>query len=138
MQATRMLCASASMRATHITLPHCIGHLMAMPCRVLTLQLCDLQVSPELGNSYSDVLAAQDVALYGGLCALASFDRSEIKRHVVESIGFREMLELNPEVLTPSRLSWYHLQLSQQEYMLPFPLIVSQQCILNPPELNRS
>ena len=67
--------------------------------------LC-LQVSPELGNSYSDVLAAQDVALYGGLCALASFDRSEIKRHVVESIGFREMLELNPEVeTTPASLS---------------------------------
>ena len=65
-----------------------------------------LQVSPELGNHYSDVLAAQDVALYGGLCALASFDRSEIKRHVVESIGFREMLELNPEVRAyPSRHS---------------------------------
>ena len=60
--------------------------------------LCNLQVSPELGNHYSDVLAAQDIALYGGLCALASFDRTEIKRNVVESIGFREMLELNPEV----------------------------------------
>ena len=60
-----------------------------------------LQVSSELGNHYSDVLAAQDVALYGGLCALASFDRSEIKRHVVESIGFRETLELNPEVTLP-------------------------------------
>ncbi len=45
------------------------------------------------------MLAAQDVALYGGLCALASFDRSEIKRYVVESIGFRETLELNPEVV---------------------------------------
>ena len=44
------------------------------------------------------MVAAQDVALYGGLCALASFDRAEIKRNVVESIGFREMLELNPEV----------------------------------------
>ena len=55
-------------------------------------------MSPELGNSYSDVMAAQDVALYGGLCALASFDRSEIKRNVVESISFRETLELNPEV----------------------------------------
>lgn len=57
-----------------------------------------MQVSPELSNHYSDVLAAQDVALYGGLCALASFDRSEIKNNVVESIGFREMLELKPEV----------------------------------------
>ena len=85
-------------------MPHCIYQLMAMPRRLLTMLLCDLQVSPELGNSYSDVLAAQDVALYGGLCALASFDRSEIKRHVVESIGFREMLELNPEVMTPTCL----------------------------------
>ena len=77
--------------------------------------LC-LQVSPELGNSYSDVLAAQDVALYGGLCALASFDRSEIKRHVVESIGFREMLELNPEVeTTPASLSQCHAEQSQPE-----------------------
>ena len=33
------------------------------------------QVNAELGGSYSDVMAAQDVALYGGLCALATFDR---------------------------------------------------------------
>jgi hypothetical protein len=57
-----------------------------------------LQVSAELGNSYNDVIAAQDVALYGGLCALASFDRAELKRSIVENISFRELLELNPEV----------------------------------------
>lgn len=38
-----------------------------------------LEVSPELGNSYNEVIAPQDVATYGGLCALASFDRMELK-----------------------------------------------------------
>lgn len=57
-------------------------------------------MSADLGNSYNDVIAAQDVALYGGLCALASFDRAELKRSVVENISFRELLELNPEVKT--------------------------------------
>lgn len=38
-----------------------------------------LEVAPDLGNSYNEVIAAQDVATYGGLCALASFDRAELK-----------------------------------------------------------
>ena len=125
MQGTCMPCASALMQAAHITMPQCIylfshGHGPSAD----NAALC-LQVSPELGNTYSDVLAAQDVALYGGLCALASFDRSEIKRHVVESIGFREMLELNPEVeTTPASLSWCHAKLSQPE-SVPQPLAVT-------------
>ena len=38
-----------------------------------------LDVAPELGNSYTEVIAPQDVATYGGLCALASFERTELK-----------------------------------------------------------
>lgn len=38
-----------------------------------------LETSPELGNHYNEVIASQDVATYGGLCALASFDRTELK-----------------------------------------------------------
>ncbi|KAH9622724.1 hypothetical protein KSS87_018570 [Heliosperma pusillum] len=38
-----------------------------------------LEVGPELANNYSEVIAPQDVATYGGLCALATFDRSELK-----------------------------------------------------------
>lgn len=38
-----------------------------------------METHPELGNNYSEVIAAQDVATYGGLCALASFDRAELK-----------------------------------------------------------
>ncbi|XP_010523727.1 PREDICTED: COP9 signalosome complex subunit 1 [Tarenaya hassleriana] len=57
-----------------------------------------LEVNPELGNSYNEVIAPQDVATYGGLCALASFDRSELKQKVIDNINFRNFLELVPEV----------------------------------------
>ena len=40
------------------------------------------------------------VALYGGLCALASFERSELRSRVIESAGFKMFLELHPQVLT--------------------------------------
>lgn len=33
----------------------------------------------ELGSNFAEVIAPQDVATYGGLCALASFDRAELK-----------------------------------------------------------
>jgi hypothetical protein len=44
------------------------------------------------------VLSPADVALYGGLCALATFDRSELQSKVIGSVGFREFLELHPQV----------------------------------------
>nr|KAJ0214771.1 hypothetical protein LSAT_V11C400171500 [Lactuca sativa] len=47
-----------------------------------------LETAPELGNNYSEVIAAQDVATYGGLCALA----------IIDNINFRNFLELVPEV----------------------------------------
>ena len=56
------------------------------------------QVSAEMGSQYSEVLSAQDVAVYGGLCALASFDRGELRRHVINNFAFQEFLELSPEV----------------------------------------
>ena len=84
-----------------------------------------LEVGPELGNTYNEVIASQDVATYGGLCALASFDRTELKvvlssalsfiisceavtcnhnccfirqNKVIDNINFRNFLELVPEV----------------------------------------
>lgn len=38
-----------------------------------------VEVSPELGASYNDVLAPHDVATYGALTALATMDRSELR-----------------------------------------------------------
>lgn len=57
-----------------------------------------LETGPELGNNYTEVIAQQDVATYGGLCALASFDRMELKNKVIDNINFRNFLELVPEV----------------------------------------
>lgn len=39
----------------------------------------------DLGNNFTEVIASQDVATYGGLCALASFDRAELKVSVSQS-----------------------------------------------------
>ena len=55
------------------------------------------QVSGELGNGYADVVAAADVALYGGLCALATLERPELRSAVVDNVAFREFLDAHPE-----------------------------------------
>jgi hypothetical protein len=52
-------------------------HLLSFVC----LQF--LETGPELGSHYNEVIAPQDVATYGGLCALASFDRTELKVSVL-------------------------------------------------------
>ncbi|KAL1498555.1 hypothetical protein AB1Y20_013874 [Prymnesium parvum] len=57
-----------------------------------------VEVSPELGSAFNDVLSLQDVALYGGLCALASFSRDELKSKLIDNGGFRTLLELFPDV----------------------------------------
>jgi COP9 signalosome complex subunit 1 len=45
------------------------------------------------------VISPRDVAVYGGLCALAEFDRSELKQFVIdEGCSFRQYLELCPDV----------------------------------------
>ena len=60
-----------------------------------------------MGGSYSEVLSAQDVATWGALCALATFNRGELKRLVIDNLGFREYLETVPEVNTPQDSAGY-------------------------------
>jgi COP9 signalosome complex subunit 1 len=57
-----------------------------------------LGAEPTLGDSYNEVLTANDVAVYGGLCALASMDRIELQRRVLENSQFRNYLELEPHI----------------------------------------
>eukprot|EP01006_Ploeotia_vitrea_P059358 TRINITY_DN71_c0_g1_i1.p1 TRINITY_DN71_c0_g1~~TRINITY_DN71_c0_g1_i1.p1 ORF type:complete len:437 (+),score=42.18 TRINITY_DN71_c0_g1_i1:46-1356(+) len=57
-----------------------------------------IETNPELGNGYNEVVSANDIAVYGGLCALASFDRSALKSKVIDNVGFKAFLELVPEV----------------------------------------
>lgn len=56
-----------------------------------------VEVSPELGSKFDRVLAPEDVAVYGGLCALATFNREEMKRKVLENASFKNFLDLVPQ-----------------------------------------
>jgi len=47
---------------------------------------------------YSQVLSAHDVAIYGGLCALATFDREDLYKKVLSSSSFKQFLELQPQL----------------------------------------
>lgn len=41
-----------------------------------------LECHAEIGATYNEVLHAEDIALYGGICALASFTRQELREKV--------------------------------------------------------
>ncbi|KXJ28579.1 COP9 signalosome complex subunit 1 [Exaiptasia diaphana] len=45
-----------------------------------------------------ELLSASNVAIYGGLCALASFDRQELQKKVLSSSSFKLFLELEPQL----------------------------------------
>jgi len=47
---------------------------------------------------FNYVIAPQDVAIYGALTALATFDRSELKKKVIDNLVFRNFSELVPDV----------------------------------------
>ncbi|CAG0917261.1 unnamed protein product [Notodromas monacha] len=47
---------------------------------------------------FPELLSANNVAIYGGLCALASFNRQELKRHTISNSGFKLFLEMEPQL----------------------------------------
>ena len=53
---------------------------------------------PTDDESYNEVLTPNDVAVYGGLCALASMSREELQRNVLDHRTFRNYLELEPHI----------------------------------------
>jgi COP9 signalosome complex subunit 1 len=59
-----------------------------------------IYTEPELGDSYNSVATSKDIAIYGGLCALAEFDRSELYRLVINNFGFKYYLESYPLMQT--------------------------------------
>jgi len=48
--------------------------------------------------AFPEVMAPQDVASYGGLCALATFDRQELAAKVMEDAAFKQFMELAPDM----------------------------------------
>ncbi|KAL9130947.1 MAG: hypothetical protein Q9217_000993 [Psora testacea] len=53
---------------------------------------------PNDEESFNEVLTPNDLAVYGGLCALASFTRAELQTKVLEHKSFRAYLELEPHI----------------------------------------
>ena len=49
-------------------------------------------------ESYNEILTPNDIAVYGGLCAIASMTRKELQKQVLENSGFRNYLELEPHI----------------------------------------
>jgi len=47
---------------------------------------------------YGEMLSANNVAIYGGLCALASFDRNELHKNIISNSAFKLFLELEPQL----------------------------------------
>lgn len=47
---------------------------------------------------YSEVLSPWSVAVYGGLCALATYTRQELHKNVISSSSFKQFLELEPQL----------------------------------------
>ena len=53
---------------------------------------------PDDEEAYNEILTPNDIAVYGGLCALASMNRSELQTKVLENTQFRNYLELEPHI----------------------------------------
>lgn len=49
-------------------------------------------------EAYNEVLTPNDIAVYGGLASLASMDRDELQKRVLENFSFRTYLELEPHI----------------------------------------
>lgn len=57
-----------------------------------------VDVTSALGSSFSDIIVPNDVAVYGGLCALATFDRADLKSKAIENSDFKPLLEFEPQI----------------------------------------
>jgi hypothetical protein len=57
-------------------------------------------VSPDLGDSLTSLISAEDVGLYGTLCVLSSLQRDEVRSIMVDSAStFRNFVDLDPSVI---------------------------------------
>lgn len=48
---------------------------------------------------YPLILSSKDIAIYGTICALATFDRNELREKVLGSVLFRKFLESEPKLV---------------------------------------
>lgn len=53
---------------------------------------------PGICQRYNDIASVNDIATYGGLLALASMERGELQKKVLDNSSFRNYLELEPQI----------------------------------------
>lgn len=63
-------------------------------------EFSQIKLDPERDSKVAieETLAFDDIALYGGLCGLATFTRAELETNIIKNEDFRKFLELVPEV----------------------------------------
>ncbi|KAF1933877.1 COP9 signalosome subunit 1 [Didymella exigua CBS 183.55] len=77
----------------------CVGNFKEAATNFLGTLPAFLTIEPAAGITWQkEVLSGNDVAVYGGLCALASMDRSELQAKVLGNSEFRNFLELEPHI----------------------------------------
>lgn len=57
-----------------------------------------LDTDAGMGAKFNTMVSPNDVATYGGLCALATMEREELHRRVLENSSFRTYLEMEPHI----------------------------------------
>uniref|UniRef100_A0A7S0BQL0 PCI domain-containing protein n=1 Tax=Rhodosorus marinus TaxID=101924 RepID=A0A7S0BQL0_9RHOD len=87
-------------------------------------EFTQISLDPEQDSkeAIGETLAFDDIALYGGLCGLATFSRAELESNIIKNDAFRKFLELVPEVremIMDFYNSEYAASLSYLERMKP-------------------
>ncbi|EPB84329.1 hypothetical protein HMPREF1544_08924 [Mucor circinelloides 1006PhL] len=69
------------------------------PSRYRSVASALLEVSFDAVSSFNDIMSANDVAIYGGLCALVFYDRRQLQTQVLNNTNFKNFLVLEPTLL---------------------------------------
>ncbi|TID20990.1 hypothetical protein E6O75_ATG05755 [Venturia nashicola] len=103
---------------------------------------------PQAGiNFQREVISPNDVAVYGGLCALAVMDRDTLQRRVLENTAFRPILETEPHIrraltmfcsskysgclnILESYMADYLIDLHLQDHFVKLYRLVRAKCIV--------
>lgn len=77
----------------------CIGNFKEAANSFLSTSYSFVTAEPLGGITWQkEVLTGNDVAVYGGLCALSSMDRPTLQKKVLNNPEFRQFLELEPHI----------------------------------------
>jgi COP9 signalosome complex subunit 1 len=78
-----------------------------------------LHIDPTLENQFNSTLSAEDIGVYGAMCALAALSRQELNTHLVENKDFvGTYLSLHPDIKTLA-LGFYHGEYGTVLQLLP-------------------